>query len=82
MKWYWKIFVALALIPIGWGQLSAQIPSTSIEGTNLELIFHLQFLAVVLFVGIAAYLKYLQTWNPDFLYASLYLVVNFLYFSQ
>ncbi|GAB5550423.1 MAG: hypothetical protein Sapg2KO_00140 [Saprospiraceae bacterium] len=47
-----------------------------------NLIFHLQFLAVVAFVSFAAFLKYLQTKNPDFLYASLYLLVNFLYFMR
>ena len=51
-------------------------------GWDENRIFHVQFLAVVLFVSFAAYLKYLQTWNKDFLYASLYLFVNFLYLMR
>ena len=44
--------------------------------------FHLQFMAVVIFVSFAAALKYLQTRNADFLYASLFLVVNLVYFMR
>lgn len=52
------------------------------DSVNVNLQFHLQFLAVVIFVSFAAYLKYYQTRIKDFLYASLYLVVNFLYFMR
>lgn len=51
-------------------------------GVDTNLIFHLQFLSVVAFVSFAAFLKFLQTKNRDFLYASLYLLVNFLYFMR
>ena len=72
------VICLLLLVNFAFGQGS----SSALVGWDENRIFHVQFLAVVLFVSFAAYLKYLQTWNKDFLYASLYLLVNFLYFMR
>lgn len=72
----WIVFLLLCWVPL-W--LMGQADHIDADP---NLIFHLQFLSVVAFVAFAAFLKYLQTKNSDFLYASLYLLVNFLYFMR
>lgn len=72
----WKVLLGFLWSPLLlWGQVDKL-------DIDPNLTFHLQFLSVVAFVSFAAFLKFLQTKNRDFLYASLYLLVNFLYFMR
>lgn len=74
-----KYLLVLLLMGLG-SKVSGQ--GGNMMEANANLQFHLQFLAVVFFVGFAAFLKYYQTKIKDFLYASLFLGVNFLYFVR